>query len=521
MNLLNNVKELLTFDRLDESIKSFKRKGDSALKSKWRAKSRSGEGVEFYPMTSIGLSSFNIFYNQYLNNSFASERAKIFNYRSIAEMPEIADAIEDAVIEAAQEDFEGNLVHLKIIDPELEKNKQVTKILLDEFNNLFYNKIRIQDRIDELLRTYFIDGRVYYERIVDTRNQKHGLINIKKLPSETMEFKYNYKSGHVEKFYQFVNPDKAGNYSLETAIHRGDVIEFEPEQISFVDYGVYGATKNDIVGYLEKAKVPYNQLKLLETSLVIYRIVRAPERLVFKIDVGNMPKDKAKKYVESVRDSFTRKQTYDPSTGRLSQEPNVMAIAENFYLASGADGRGSDISSVGGASTAGFTELADIYYFQKKLYQALKYPMSRVTSMQDKRANEVLFSHSPAGEISRDEIKWATFLERQQNRFCSDFLNIFLLHLEFKGLKAEYKLGRDNLDIKMNPPSFYKDKQQQLVREMRFQNYIALAPNAEFSKSYLMKKYLEWDDEEIKANADGHAIDKKLKLVPEPQAQNY
>jgi hypothetical protein len=330
-----------------------------------------------------------------------------------------------------------------------------------------------------------------------------------------MDFEYDHITGKIKKFKQYLNPDSGKKVNPSEK----DVIEFEPAQIGLVDYGIYGRLKSEIFGYLEKVKVPYNTLKLLETSIIIYRIVRAPERLVFKVDVGNMPRDKAMKYVEKVKTSMMKKQSYDPSTGRLTQNPDILSIMDNFFLSTSSEGRGSDITSVGGASTAGFTELSDIKYFQRKLYQSLKYPMSRVSAMQSDRESEVLFSRSPAGEISRDEIKWATFLSRQQNRFCNEWLNLFLLHLEFKGLKAEYELTRDNIAIKMIQPSFYKDKQEQIMREVKFNNYLTLANLPEMSKVYLMRKYLQWDENDIKANAAGFAEDIKLGLRPDPKLE--
>jgi hypothetical protein len=162
-----------------------------------------------------------------------------------------------------------------------------------------------------------------------------------------------------------------------------------------------------------------------------------------------------------------------------------------------------------GGNPAGFAELADINYFQRKLYKALKYPMSRVNAQEQHQDAGIVFSNSPAGEISRDEIKWATFLMRHQMRFCDEMQKLFLLHLEFKGIKKQYELDSSKINITLNPPSFFKDKQEQLIREMRFANYLALANQIEFSKTFLMERYLDLTEEEIQANADGLKEDVK------------
>ena len=184
------------------------------------------------------------------------------------------------------------------------------------------------------------------------------------------------------------------------------------------------------------------------------------------------------------------------------------SILENYFLPSSADGRGSDITTVGGDS-AGFTELSDIYYFHRKLFRALKYPMSRVTQGEES-GESVLFGGSNSGQIGRDEIKWAKFLERQQRKFSNELVDLFLLHLDFRGIKKQYNLNSNSFAIRFNPPSHYKEQMAQGFLEQSFQNYNALCQNAEFSKSYLVKKYLHWTEEELIENKDGFKLDKKF-----------
>jgi hypothetical protein len=334
--------------------------------------------------------------------------------------------------------------------------------------------------------TYYIDGRIYTENIINEANHKQGIIGNKKLPSETMDIVYD-KYGRIEAYYQYLKPNTKKPENIEEAKKDKNVIVFYPSQVNFIPYQ-YGRTKQRIFGYLEKCKIPYNQLKLLETSMIIYRIVRAPERFVFKIDTGNMPRDKAMRYVEKIKQKMNKKESFDPSTGTLVNNNDVLSIQDNFYLPQG-ENRGSDISTIGG-SNIGFSELDDIYYFQKKLYKALKYPISRVENKQENRSSDNLFRGNSMGEIARDEIKWSRFLERQQKKFSEMLREIFLLHLKFKGMKEQYGLNRDNLIIKFNPPSDYRDQMSQMLRETKFNNYMQLSNEPEFSKYYLMKRYL-------------------------------
>ena len=500
-------------EKLDEAEKSFKKKG--SYKSPKYLKSTAGEGYDEVALSSVNsLTSFNLFHDRYISESIKTEKERLSNYRNMSTMPEIADIIEDAVSESVQEDSHGNVIKLDIIDEEINKNKNIVKILEDEFDDLFFNKMDINKSISDLFRTYFIDGKVYFERIINTSRKSEGIIDIKKLPSETMDFIYNKNNGQILAYFQYVNgkPDNRMHNSIEEAEADPDVVVFYPEQMSYIDYGIYGGDKKSVFGFLEKARTPFNQLKLLETSVIIYRIIRAPERLVFKIDTGQMPRDKAMKFVENLKEKFTQKVTYDPDSGQMGNTPNITSILENFFIPQSADGRGSSIETIGG-NPAGFSELDDIYYFARKLYKALKYPMSRVESKEMKDTGNNLFGGNSVGEISRDEIKWARFLETQQNKFCLDLEKLFLLHLDFKGLKSEYEIDKSKINVTMTPPSLYKQQMEQNFLETQFSNYNNLCNNEEFSKSFLQKKFLGWSDEEIRENAEGFELDKKLKIT--------
>jgi len=517
MAIFDFLKRKTNEEKIDEAIASFKGAGEDAIPPSFILQ-RTGEGYEevaladAYGATTLG--SFNMFYEQYLNRQYANEVEKIRKYRDMADMPEIADVIEDATNESTQKDDDGNVLNLKIIDTDLAKNDNIVSAIEDEFEELFFTRLDINETIWDLIRTFFIDGRCYYERVINKANKSTGILSIKKLPSETMDWDYDPRTGKITTFYQYLSPKARKPRDMAEAEKDPMVVGFYPEQIGFVHYGVFGRNRKDIYGYLEKAKVPYNQLKLLETSVVIYRIIRAPERLVFKIDTGNMPKDKALKFVEKIKMKFTKKQAYDSSTGKLTQSPEILSMLENFFLPQSADGRGSDITTVGGTA-AGFSELDDIYYFARKLYRALKYPQSRVTATQEKREADILFGGQNVGEISRDEIKWAKFLEKQQNRFCEEMKDLFLLHLEFKGLKKQYGLSRRSFNIHMNPPNHYKYQMEQNFIQASFDNYNALS-GEEFSQSFRMKKYLGWDEDEIKANAEGLKKDVDLGFKEAP-----
>lgn len=501
-------------ERLDEEIKSFKNKS----KVETFGKNTSGEGISdaIYDLSINGFDasrsstgSFNYFNRRYIDYEYNNWLHRIKEYRRMAEMPEINDVIEDAVNESTQEDENGNIFTLKILDNDIESNENMRNNIINEFNELFYKKLKIQNYIWDYIRTYYIDGCLFFERIINESRHKDGIVKIKKLPTESMDFLLNPQTGHIEWVFQYLEPGKKTIVNIEEARKDDKVIVFHPNQVSVVDYGVYGNTRRDIIGYLDKVKQPFNQLRMLETSLVIYRVIRAPERLIFKIDVGNMPPDKARRFVQKQKEEMSQTKMYDADSGTFVNQNDVSSVLENFFLPQSSDGRGSDISSIGGSFDA-FSQLDDIYYFQRKLYRALKYPMSRVQNQQENRSQDILFGGNRVGEISRDEIKWAKFLERQQRKFCDAFLELFLIHLEFKGIKKQYGLNNSNIEIEMIVPNKYDKQMEQNFLETRIQNYSSLSQNEEFSKTFLMKKYLNFTDEEIKENRDGFKEDKKL-----------
>jgi hypothetical protein len=646
---------------LNEELKQFQNKDKGNLTDKQLA-NQQGEALEVYDLisSSTDLSSFNLFYNNRLNQSYNNNKGKIRSYREMATMPEIGDVIDDAVNESTQEDDDGNVFNLEIVNEKFAKNENISKVLNEEFDELFNNRLDINKEIWRFYNAFFIDGVLYYERIINVVHWKDGIKNIKWLPPESMDFIFNYELNKIDAFLQYKKERVKRPMSIEEARKDENIIVLLPEQIGFIPYK-QGKTKNDIIGYLESCKIPYNQLKLLETSVIIYRLVRAPERFVFKIDVGNMPRDKALAYVNKIKKQMNRSQTYNASTGQMEGttsieclrqnteiklldgrsvqlidlikefkngkenwvysinqetkkiEPNkiigaditrkneklirihlddgtyhdttydhkwilrngeeVMAenlkindalmplketvqnwpaiinhkvtkieyleerddtgcitvennhnfalcfngkptvfvknsMLDNVYIPQ-SDNRGSDVTTIGGNS-AGFTELDDVKYFAKKLYRALKYPLSRIDNAFENRHAENIFGGNTFADISRDEVKWSKFLQRNQNKFCTEFKDLFLLHLDFKGLKKQYGLNKNDLNIVMNPPSEYKEQMNQKILETRLNNYSSLSNEESFSKSYLMKKFLKMDDEDIKANADGFVEDKKL-----------
>ena len=324
-NMSENVNQ--NGNQVNEAIKSFK--------SKVTSEKTRGEGYEdIYAIQgygNVGVSSLNLFHKNYIDTERSNEIERIQDYRKMASMPEIADVIEDAAIESTQEDTEGRVMELEIADEDLSKKEQITKTLREEFDELFYNRIDINNKMFTFMREYLIDGRAYFENVINKGKASNGIIDIKKLPSETMDYLFD-KEGNVAAYLQYLSNDVVPPKSMEDAEEDENIVVFYPSQITMIDTGEYGKSKKQVIGYLEKARQPYNQLKLLETAIVIYRIVRAPERLVFRIDTGNMPRNKSMEYVEKIKRKMNQKQVYDPNSGTINNTSSVMCIRKDTEI---------------------------------------------------------------------------------------------------------------------------------------------------------------------------------------------
>lgn len=518
------TKQEIPKDQLNEALKPFEDRLSKSAMLKI-ARKRSGEGIEDFSQMGSAFGAFGVetnfsnlnnFYKKFIDTAVKDAQERIIQYRNIAQYPEIAEVIEDIINESTQVDNSGRILQLTISDPELAANSNMSKTIVTEFYDLFYHRIQIQKKIDQLLYNYYVDSKVFWENIIDVGNPRKGIINIKPLATETMDYSWNPFTGKMNFFVQYTKPNGRMPVTFEEALASPDsCIAFHPKQITFLDYGFYGiGGKKDVIGYLEKVKQPFNQLKLIESSVVIYRLIRAPERLVFKIDTGNMPLDRAMRFVESMKRSLQQKVMYDPNTGQISNQPNVVSVLDNFFLPSSSSGRGSSVESVGG-NPSGFAELDDLHYFQKKLYRALKYPMSRVEHIFEQQAKEIRVADS-SGEIVRDETKWGRFLKKHQDKFSEAFLDVFMLHLEFKGLKKEFGIKRDMLQVSMTVPNDFIGSMKQVEFDRRWSNYDK-SDKPEFSKYWRMKRILKLTDEEIQENVDMLKKDRELGLTPDEQ----
>ena len=351
----------------------------------------------------------------------------IFKYRDIAAQPETDAAIEDIVNESIVGDNDEAPVNL-ILD-KLEISDKIKESVKNEFETVL-QLLNFNAYAHDIFRKWYVDGRLPYHIIIDDKSPKNGIKELRYIDPtmlrkvKEIEEEKDTKTGAMvitkqEEYFLF--QDNKMNAS-------GQGIKIHPDAICYATSGMLDPTRKRILSYLHKAIKPVNQLRMMEDSLVIYRISRAPERRIFYIDVGNLPKGKAEEYLKGIMSQYRNKLVYDAKTGDIKDDRKHMSMLEDFFLPRREGGRGTEISTLPGGENLG--QIDDIIYFQKRLYKSLNVPISRLEQEQQ-------FTLGRSTEISRDEIKFKKFIDRLRKRFSDIFNQLLRTQLILKGIITE------------------------------------------------------------------------------------
>ena len=418
----------------------------------------------------------------------------IRRYRDIAQQPECDSAIEDIANEAIVSDERDKSVSLSL--DQLDVSPNIKQKIRDEFDEV----LRLMDfsaKGHDIFRRWYVDGRIYYHKIIDRKSPRKGIQElryidprkIKKVREQRKE--KDEKTGldlvkKVEDFYLY--NDKGLDQNTGTT----SGIRITADSITYCPSGLVDMHKGTVLSYLNKAIKPVNQLRMIEDALVIYRISRAPERRIFYIDVGNLPKVKAEAYLKDVMNRYRNKLVYDARTGEIRDDRNHMSMLEDFWLPRREGGRGTEITTLPGGSNLG--EIDDITYFQKKLYRSLNVPISRLES-------ESQFSIGRSDNITRDELKFTKFVQKLRKKFSVLFLDVLKTQLILKGVIAaeEWETFKEHIQFDyMQDGHFTELKNAELLQNRidmlgQIESYVGTY----FSKEYVRKNVLRMTDDEI------------------------
>ena len=431
-----------------------------------------------------------------------NEADLIRRYRDIAQQPECDSAIEDITNEAIVSDERDQSV--SILLDRLEVSPKIKTKIREEFHTILH-LLDFNAKGHDIFRRWYVDGRLYYHKIIDPKQPRKGIKEvryidprkIKKARETQKEMNANTGMEMVKKIEDFyLYNDKGWEQNVGTS----EGVKITSDSITYAPSGLIDMGKGTVLSYLNKAIKPVNQLRMIEDSLVIYRISRAPERRIFYIDVGNLPKMKAEAYLKDVMNRYRNKMVYDARTGEIRDDRNHMSMLEDFWLPRREGGRGTEITTLPGGSNLG--EIDDITYFQKKLFRSLNVPVSRL-------AEESGFQIGRSDNITRDELKFTKFVQRLRKKFTTLFLDMIRTQLLLKGIIAleEWDKFKEHIQFDfLQDGHFTELKNAEILRERldmlgQVESYVGTY----FSKEYVKKQILRMSDEEIEE------IDSQLK----------
>ncbi len=415
----------------------------------------------------------------------------MYKYRDVATQPECDAAIEDIVNESIVGDNDDAPVNI-ILD-ELEISDKIKEMMRQEFDYIL-SLLSFNSYAHDIFRKWYVDGRLPYHIIVDSGNVKAGIKELRYIdPTKLRKVKeveevVDPKTGaklvkNVDEYFLFEDT-QAGKFN--------EALKIYPDAIAYCTSGVMDPSRKRIQSYLQKALKPVNQLRMMEDSLVIYRISRAPERRIFYIDVGNLPKGKAEDYLRGIMNQYKNKLVYDAKTGNIKDDKKHMSMLEDFFLPRREGGRGTQIETLAGGENLG--QIDDVIYFQKKLYRALNVPINRLEQ-------EASFTLGRSSEITRDEVKFKKFIDRLRKRFSDIFMQLLKTQLLLKGVitKEDWRDWKEKISFDFIEDNYFSElKQSEMIRE-RFEMLSGLDEyvGKYVSNEWIRKQVLRQSDEDI------------------------
>jgi len=470
------------------------------------------------------------FYGSYLDieGVYRTEHDLIRRYREMALHPECDGAIEDVVNEAIVSDLYDSPVEIELSN--LNAGDSLKKAIREEFKNI--KEILDFDRkAHEIFRNWYVDGRLYYLKVIDVKNPMEGIQDLRYIDPMKMKFVRQQKKEDPRTKIQIgakggsegVNEPDIEEYFLYTAkpnynsgmvagsgAKRGSV-KIAKDSVVYCSSGLVDRNKGTVLSYMHKAIKALNQLRMIEDSLVIYRLSRAPERRIFYIDVGNLPKVKAEQYLKEVMSRYRNKLVYDANTGEVRDDRKFMSMLEDFWLPRREGGRGTEITTLPGGQNLG--ELSDIEYFQKKLYRALGVPESRI-------AADGGFNLGRSSEILRDELKFSKFVGRLRKRFSAMFNDMLRTQLILKNIVTpeDWENMGEHIQYDFLYDNQFAELKESEMIQSRLGNLATIEPyiGKFYSTEFVRKKILRQTDSEIE-EIDGQIEDEIQKgILPDP-----
>ena len=470
----------------------------------------------------------NAYYGTYvdLEGAVRNELELITRYREMANHPELEMAIDDIVNEAISHDESGRTVN--IITDKLKQPESIKKKIHEEFENVL-KMLNFGNLSDDLFKRWYIDGRIYFQVVVDEKDPKKGIQELRYIDPRKIRKVREIKKTRdpktaaqiIESIAEYYVYNDRGTTTQMYSAQVSQGLRIAPDSVINVNSGLMDARNTFVISYLHKAIKPLNQLRMIEDAVVIYRISRAPERRIFYIDVGNLPKGKAEQYLRDVMIKYRNKMVYDASTGELRDDRKHMSMLEDFWLPRREGGKGTEITTLPAGQNLG--ELEDVKYFRQKLLQSLNVPISRLEPQQGG-----MIGLGRTTEVTRDEVKFLKFIIRLRNKFSQIFDHALEKQLVLKGIctKEEWNEFKENIYYDYIKDNNFTELRDAELLTSRIQTLVSVDPyvGRYYSAEWVRKHILQQTDDDIKT------IDQQIKqesengtggptMPPEAQAQ--
>jgi hypothetical protein len=432
-------------------------------------------------------------YGTYLDMeaSAKSEADLVTRYREMALQPECDQAIEDIINDAII--MEDNTNPVEIILDESNLPPRIRKVIREQFNTIL-NLLDFNNKGYEIFRRWYVDGRLYYQIVIDKEKPNEGIKQLRYIDPRKIRKMREQKKVIDPKtgIDHYPTYNEYYIYNPKGVPEKSGGIKISPDSICYVSSGIVDSKNRMGLGNLHKAIKPLNQLRMLEDAVVIYRLSRAPERRIFYIDVGNLPKMKAEQYLRDMMVRHKNKLVYDANTGEVRDDRRHMTMLEDFWLPRREGGKGTEITTLPGGQNLG--EMDDVLYFQKKLLRSLNVPVSRLEA-------DVNFNIGRSTEISRDEIKFKKFINRLRNKFAVMFDQLLEIHLVLTGIvnREEWKQIQNNITYHYASDNHFEElKQSEIMTErLRLLGEVDPLVGKYFSKAWVRKNVLRMTEDDI------------------------
>jgi hypothetical protein len=399
------------------------------------------------------------YYGQVLDidgTALTNEKDLILKCRAAATQPECDSAISDIINASIVSDFDGSPINL-VLD-KLEQPESIKKKILEEFDTIT-KLLSFNYNGQDIFRKWYIDGKLYYHMMIDPKKPKEGIKELRAIDPLKIK-KVKEITNKIDKNTGVKTSDVTAEYFLYSDdFNSNSGFKIDPNSIVYAPSGMLDESNKFAVSYLHKSVKLVNQLRMMEDALVIYRISRAPERRIFYIDIGNLPKGKAEEYVQGIMAKYRNKLVYDANTGEIRDDRKSMSMLEDFWLPRREGGRGTEITTLPGGDN--LSQIEDVIFFQKKLYRSLNVPVNRLES-------ETGFNIGRASEISREEVKFQKFINRLRKKFSMLFIEALRVQLLLKGVCTadDWETMREGISVDYIEDNYFSElKDFEIMKE--------------------------------------------------------